>query len=309
MQDTPHGHAPSPRFNLVTQHPPEPLLSPADVTAVCQAFALAADTSPSFLGRAQHLLEATCKLIGARSVSFGLVHDLRPGGTLRLEFLGMFGDWTIDGQRRAFERYLQQGLASDPVYPLAVQHILASGGRPAAVSRPQLMDDATWYASEHVRTLRRPAGIDDAIYAAAPVPNQPGSIRAMTFVRAADAGNFDPHHRAIVRTVVGSLDWLFATRERELEAARLTDGLNASLWATLACLQQGDSVKQAAKRLGCTDHTISTYCKRLHRHFGVRSRGELLALCHRLHIVATLSDTRWARHYQAGMEVPTTPKP
>jgi DNA-binding CsgD family transcriptional regulator len=47
---------------------------------------------------------------------------------------------------------------------------------------------------------------------------------------------------------------------------------------TLDCLLDGDSEKQAALRLKISRQTIHQYVKRLYGHFGVSSRGELLAL-------------------------------
>jgi DNA-binding CsgD family transcriptional regulator len=45
----------------------------------------------------------------------------------------------------------------------------------------------------------------------------------------------------------------------------------------LACLAEGDSEQQVALRLGISAHTVHEHVKRLHRRFGVSSRGELLA--------------------------------
>jgi DNA-binding CsgD family transcriptional regulator len=47
---------------------------------------------------------------------------------------------------------------------------------------------------------------------------------------------------------------------------------------TLDCLLDGDSEKQAAVRLGISPQTAHQYVKGLYGHFGVSSRGELLAL-------------------------------
>ncbi|MBX9579432.1 MAG: LuxR C-terminal-related transcriptional regulator [Gemmataceae bacterium] len=47
----------------------------------------------------------------------------------------------------------------------------------------------------------------------------------------------------------------------------------------LVCFFDGDSEKQAAVRLGVSAHTVHEYARRLHRHFGASSRGELLARC------------------------------
>ncbi len=46
---------------------------------------------------------------------------------------------------------------------------------------------------------------------------------------------------------------------------------------TLQCLLEGDSDKQAARRLGLSRYTVNQYTKRIYAHFGVSSRAELLA--------------------------------
>lgn len=45
----------------------------------------------------------------------------------------------------------------------------------------------------------------------------------------------------------------------------------------LACFLRGDGDEQAALRLGISAHTVNQHAKAIFRHFGVRSRGELLA--------------------------------
>lgn len=46
---------------------------------------------------------------------------------------------------------------------------------------------------------------------------------------------------------------------------------------TLTHLLRGDSEKQVAAKLGVSQHTVHVYVKSLYRHFGVSSRGELMA--------------------------------
>jgi DNA-binding CsgD family transcriptional regulator len=53
--------------------------------------------------------------------------------------------------------------------------------------------------------------------------------------------------------------------------------LRPRLRQTLDGLCSGLSEKQIAKLLGLSQHTVHNYVKELHRHFGVSSRGELLA--------------------------------
>lgn len=63
--------------------------------------------------------------------------------------------------------------------------------------------------------------------------------------------------------------------------ARRADADNADLSPrmreTLNCLLAGDSEKQAAAKLGVSQHTVHVYVKQLYRKFNVNSRGELLA--------------------------------
>jgi pSer/pThr/pTyr-binding forkhead associated (FHA) protein len=47
----------------------------------------------------------------------------------------------------------------------------------------------------------------------------------------------------------------------------------------LRLLLQGASEKEAAAELGLSYHTVHTHVKEIHRELGVRSRGELMALC------------------------------
>jgi DNA-binding CsgD family transcriptional regulator len=53
--------------------------------------------------------------------------------------------------------------------------------------------------------------------------------------------------------------------------------LSPRLRQTLQSLLAGDSEKQAAAKLGVSQHTVHVYVKQLYRKFDVNSRGELLA--------------------------------
>jgi len=54
-------------------------------------------------------------------------------------------------------------------------------------------------------------------------------------------------------------------------------GLSPRLQQTCVCLLEGNSEKEAAGRLGVSPATIHQYVTALYRHFGVRSRAQLLA--------------------------------
>jgi DNA-binding NarL/FixJ family response regulator len=56
-------------------------------------------------------------------------------------------------------------------------------------------------------------------------------------------------------------------------------GLSPRMRQTLELLLSGDGEKQVALKLKLSQHTVHVYAKSLYRHFGVSSRGELLARC------------------------------
>ena len=55
------------------------------------------------------------------------------------------------------------------------------------------------------------------------------------------------------------------------------EGLSPRLQEVLTLLVRGDSEKQVAAKLGISPHTVHDHVKRLHQHFNVSSRGELIA--------------------------------
>jgi DNA-binding NarL/FixJ family response regulator len=75
-------------------------------------------------------------------------------------------------------------------------------------------------------------------------------------------------------------------RDPEPDPERLTPRLRQ----TLGCLLEGDSEKQVAARLGLSHATVHQYVTTLYRHFGVRSRAQLLA-----HVMQHPSARPWTR--------------
>jgi len=67
------------------------------------------------------------------------------------------------------------------------------------------------------------------------------------------------------------------------------DKLSPRLRQTLACLTEGDSEKQIAARLGLSQTTTHEYVTALYRHFGVRSRAQLLA-----HVIKRIGRRGWS---------------
>lgn len=65
--------------------------------------------------------------------------------------------------------------------------------------------------------------------------------------------------------------------DKAAAAATDAEAMAPRMRQTLGHLLRGDSEKQIANKLGISQHTVHVYVKRLYRHYGANSRGELLA--------------------------------
>ena len=81
-----------------------------------------------------------------------------------------------------------------------------------------------------------------------------------------------------------------------------SERLSPRLRQTLACLLEGDSEKQVAARLGLSHATTHQYVTALYRHFGVTSRGQLLA-----HMLKRAGRDGWRQRRLSGDEEPHHP--
>jgi DNA-binding CsgD family transcriptional regulator len=258
----------------------------ADVAAAGLSF-------DSGLARFEGLMERVRVRINAKLGSAGLVSDALPGKAMRFEPLAAVGEWGGE-QIKQYGEYMQRdGVLSDPAYARVVTMV------PGMVTgtvwlRRDLVADEEWYPTAYVRDRRKPAGIDDQMFVCCPLPT-PGRLVAGTFHRAIDHGAFGERDRLYVSLLLHACPPLVATIERDREALSLLQQLPPRLRLALACLQLGDSAKEAAARLGLTSHTFREYTKALYASFKVRSRGELLARCQEMRLRAELKDDTWLK--------------
>lgn len=89
---------------------------------------------------------------------------------------------------------------------------------------------------------------------------------------------FLEEHRRIIDLFMSELSWLYQSI-LSLPGDSRGISLSPRLSQTLERLMAGDSEKQVAYNLGLSQHTVHGYIKTIYRHFGVSSRGELLARC------------------------------
>lgn len=218
-----------------------------------------------------HALDGLCALVGGQ-VGLWCVTEGMDSGTVTL-LSALDRGWSGDSERESFLRFFhsEQERALDPsMAPLA-----AKAAEPMfTVTREQLVDDRTWYRSSHVQDFRRVARVDSCIYSA--VRSEAGDT-CISIHRPWGAKPFSERERVLVDVFHNECRWLHAP-SRTIEGALLR-GLAPRLRETLSALARGLSEKEVAAELAISRHTVHEYVKSLHRHFGVSSRSELLALC------------------------------
>lgn len=139
--------------------------------------------------------------------------------------------------------------------------------------RPQLFDEAAWWASPTGKAWRA-AGYDEFLMSAWPA-NQ-DEFNWIGFYRRIGWPPFEEQDRVVAHAVFSQSGWirndcatpggcdqlaLLSPRERQV----------------LQLLLGGDSRKQVASKLSLSPHTVSDHLKEIYRKLGVATRGELLS--------------------------------
>jgi DNA-binding CsgD family transcriptional regulator len=216
-----------------------------------------------------HMIDTLCRLLDA---PVGMGGEIPPGSITPTAAVDM--GWGTARDRREWLEFMASGDdATDPI----VVNSLARRGRRYSLSRRQLVTDRQWYGTSHFE-LRRRAGLDDCIASSVPLPVR-GWDQVFMLMRPLNDHPFSLAERRLAdlfHQELGRLWQAGADGEPATEAR-----LSPRLRQVLACLLEGDGEKQAARKLGISHRTAHNHVTALHRHFGVRSRGELMAHCRR----------------------------
>jgi DNA-binding CsgD family transcriptional regulator len=229
-----------------------------------------------------HLLAALANLVDAdlgcagemrgcrsvRVVDLGVARWMRPG---------LFNPALIDATMDEFRR--------DPARtPILFEYFrrepLAEG---ACLARADLQDDRAWYASDDYQVTYRPCGADHLLFCFGPVPHSADDDSAgVILARAKGRPRFSARELLIVQEAHAAIAPLVGGPLARFAHPSPLD-LGPRVRQVLACLLEGDSDKQVAARLSMSPYTVNQYTKAIFRHFGCRSRAELLALWIRRH--------------------------
>jgi DNA-binding CsgD family transcriptional regulator len=134
-------------------------------------------------------------------------------------------------------------------------------------SRQELVDDERWYRSPLANEIFRAHDCDHFIISTVPV--MPHTYASLGLVRAWGDRAFGAREKLLIELLHEELarDWRDAREPR----------LSPRQRQVLELLRAGASEKEVAGALEISTHTVHDHVKALHRAYGVRSRGELMA--------------------------------
>lgn len=152
------------------------------------------------------------------------------------------------------------------------------GRQDGAVStRRKIYEDREWDASPSANFVHRPLGVDHVVTCFRAIPDGDGDVCMGTVLyRSRGRRDFGEREVAIVREAHAAIAPQVGGPLARFEGPSPRD-LPPHMRRVLACLLEGDGDKQVAVRLGLSAYSVNQYTKGLYRHFGVRSRAELLA--------------------------------
>ena len=259
-----------------SQRPPA-----AEVLAAVRLVAECRELGDDAVAWQRHLADGLRLLTGGQYALAGPLH-LGPAGAVTPVGVEAAGVWPSAAFERACHDWLRDPTDDPHLHFARHPGLQAFARRPEttlATSRAELVSDRDWAASEYVNEFLRAAGVDDGLMARQPTAGGAYTLSTARFVCdrpfPARAVRLTEVLQRELAPHLGRGLWLTHQPNRA--------GLSPRLLATLDCLLDGDSEKQAAARLRVPAATVHDRVKRLYRHFGVDSRPELLAYFLRRH--------------------------
>jgi DNA-binding CsgD family transcriptional regulator len=223
----------------------------------------------------QHCFAGLAKLIGADLVAGGELADVRTGKQRDLGNVswGWEHGFNPEGWKRALEL-----LATDPNYSTQMVEYarrLVKEGE-VVLRGTDLVDQREFLLGNEYQEVYRTIGTRHVLFCTRFIPGAPNDTDGAVFFRAEGRPDFSVRDTVIVREA-----YAFIAPMVGCALARFTEpspgDLAPRVREVLKCLLQGDGDKQIATRLGISPYTVNVHTKVIYRHFGVRSRAELLA--------------------------------
>ncbi len=219
------------------------------------------------------LLEGVIEITG---ISAAVLHLVRPGPEPeRPEFVPIASrGWkSPQAQRLYLESLIGEARPPMPNFDQTLGPGLAEGT--VALSRPMVVPDELWYTSAFYEHFVKPTGLDEwaSSFRIAPQLNTVVMLGGNSDLGAEPISM----NRLKLLGILGEEIIPLLGSRLSLRGQISKAGLTPRQRQTLELLLDGLSEKQVAYKLGLSRATVHDYIVRLHRHFDVQSRGELLS--------------------------------
>jgi DNA-binding CsgD family transcriptional regulator len=251
-------------------------LRSSDVRALFRLINECRELGDDRLAWREHLIEGLARLVDAEQ---GHVGEMAGCRSLELRDLGLVRWWQAGSRLPPALDDASAALVRDPNnWPATVEYhrrSLAEDG--LCLARSDFIAERAWHALPDYRLIRQWLGIDHRLWCFQSIGDADSDERSgIILARVHGRRDFSGRDRTIVREALAASAPLVGgalARFADPSPMDLADRARE----VLACLLEGDADKQVAVRLGLSQYTVNQYTKAIYRHFGVRSRAELLA--------------------------------
>lgn len=251
------GHSQRPRFHE--------LRSCLSLLNECQ------DAGSDALAWRRHLLTGLRTLLGAQVGIASEMRDFARGRRAKVVATVRTG-WASPADERAWLSYVDEvPLERTPEYiPLT-----NARGDVVTRSREQIWSDTDWYRSRTFNERHKASGLDHYIMSIHRIPGRQTSSSIWVHRKVGDKP-FGRRERMMLQVMHGAVAPLIGVRLASAEE-HTPSGLPPRRREVLDHLLRGESEKEVAAALGISPATTHEHVTAIYRHFGVSSRGELMA--------------------------------
>ncbi len=219
----------------------------------------------------KHAIVGLVALSGAQT---GLCMEQKIGGAINIA-----NSWRADtGWRneQALASWVQHtrknNLASHPAGLQLASRVLA--GKRFVCVRPEIIPDRDWLISEYFNTIARSTGRGEFLISYCPVAAH--LHLAFCLSRTPGAKPFERRDRTLVHLFHRELTQLINSEISSIQRSAPLAKLPPRLRQTAMEIISGKCEKEIASQLRLSTHTVHHHIQRLHKHFNVSSRCELL---------------------------------
>ncbi|WP_165075750.1 helix-turn-helix transcriptional regulator [Paludisphaera rhizosphaerae] len=224
----------------------------------------------------RHWIAGLAELVDA---DYGMAGEMAGCLDLRLRDLGVTFWWRSGMVDLATLAARLAKFRADPgSSPTVIEYFRRYRREPGrCLGRNDFIAEREWSRTADRTLIHEGLGLDKDAWCSSPIPGAPaGETSNVILHRAFGRRDFGGRQQAILREAQATLaPHVGGSLARFAEPS--PSELSPSVRRVLACLLQGDGDKQIAARLELKPHTVNEYAKAIFRHFGVRSRAELLA--------------------------------